>query len=420
MPVKGKASSKARLRASDIKDVETGLENVRREQIALGGLPLSERPAEQIFFLDQTGVTDEAGRLKLRERGLLAKRPLRIDEILRPASQVPPQGRPVAAAGRGGEKRLLEKEVRKIQRTASAAKVATGLGEERTKGKSRGAKNDIQDIWAVKEAASSSSIRKRETAVKGGNRSRSALPLPGTSYRPKSEDLRELLEQTISARAKRLKREHRVREQLPPPALLTGHAGASVMELAVREILSGIPMSEGPEGAANDGIQEEKDGDTVHERPEDCESKRPSKERPPKKTKQERKKETLLKERLTKQRQLEREKHMMQQLNNLKAISRQVRQELDIKAQRKGTSGSSSNIDKRTNRSRVLAEREASLALNLPKEVPNSMRMVRTGCNLIMERFRSLQQRGLTDQLGRRAGVRKNVRRVKTKLLVRR
>lgn len=419
MTVKGKASSRARLRASDIKDVEAGLENVRREQIVLGGVPLSERPAEQIFFLDQTGIVDKVDRRKLSERGLLAKRPLRIDEILRPASQVPPQKQPGAAAGGGGERRLLERKVREIKRAASA-----GSGEDKAKNKAQGTKNVIQDIWAGEDGVPASSIKQRKTASKGSDAARLplSLPLPGTSYRPNSEDLEALRGKIIKARAKKSKRRCRVRKQLPPPALLTGHAGTSAMELAVREILSGTPIQEDLESADQDEGNE-KEGDVLQEQQEDSESKRERQDRPLKKTKRERRKEAMLKERLAKKLQLEQEKRMMRQLDSLKAISRQVRQELDIRAQQKGEKiGSSAMAGKRADKSRLRAEEKASLALTLPKEVPTSMRTVRMGCNLVREQFRSLQHRGLVDRCGKSVGVKKggSRRRVKTKFLARR
>lgn len=404
MAIKGRASSRARLRASDIKDVEAGLASARRDQIALGERCLSERPAEQIFFLDRQGIADQVSRRELRDRGLLAKRPLCIDEILRPSSQVPPQERPRTRARTGleGERRLVERKARAIQR-------GTGKGPDQSK-------ELVGDIWAMEETSADRKAggRARKTGVLRAARDKavSRLPLPGLSYRPTPSDLHQLLEEISSAEVERLERERKMRERLPPPVLLTGHAGTSAMDLAVREILSGAQPRADSASDTDAGAQADPGADGT---PEGGRPKTPG--GPRKKTKRERAKEARRKEGRARQQQLAQEQRIQRQLDSLKAIARQVRQEARAKVQ--SEQGSGGNKSNPATDSRQPPKVEMPLAFNLPEEVPSSLRMLRPRGNLVLERFRRLQH-GLLVRRAGRAGSKRGRRRMLTKLVDRR
>lgn len=367
---KGKSASKKRLRASDITEIEQGLDQVRADKIAVGG-PLSEQPDHALFFVDQQGITDAGERQKLKERGLLLRKPLKIDEILGLQSRVGAiVGRKKARNG-GCEKKLIAKQVKVLSSIKPKSEI---------KGKKC---TQIADIWM--DESTQSSLGK----VKRPNRKAIALPSAGASYRPREKDHQKLMEQAAQVEIEKMKRAEEL-NRLVPPTLLTGKAISS-MDLAIREILSQKQPPEEP--VDNDDYKEEEsvNGNDASEP-----------KRAPvtvKKTKAVRNKEERRKQREAQRRVEEANKKEAIQLSSLKSINRQVKKELAARVEKLKRPKRRSTADK------LVAT--IPLAVNLPEEIPDSLRCLKTEGNLIQERFNSYQKRSLIEPVAVRSRKRK-------------
>lgn len=81
--LQGKASSKARMLKTDLSEIEKDIESLRREERLLGESISSAAKADRLFTLDTLGFTGGEAEKVMKERGLLLlKKPLRIDQIL--------------------------------------------------------------------------------------------------------------------------------------------------------------------------------------------------------------------------------------------------------------------------------------------------------------------------------------------------
>lgn len=117
----GRVTSKARLRAADISDVETGLAAVRTETVILGA-PVGEKEDAELFFIDQKGFS---GSSSIKNKS--TPKPLRIDEIICPNGRIAAliKPRPTLDVSRSETVlvRKMSKNVKKIVKPENKLKV---------------------------------------------------------------------------------------------------------------------------------------------------------------------------------------------------------------------------------------------------------------------------------------------------------
>lgn len=361
---KGKTTSKARLRATDISEVEKGLEAVRTEQITLGG-PISEKPNEEIFYLDQSGMSAPAEIRAAKERRLYYKRPLRIDEILKPSSKLPPVIQGPSHGSGGMERRLIDRKARHL----ATAKPAEGNVKK--------PKVEVFDIWeGTVEAAPKrrhSEAPVKVAAVK--------VPKGGASYRPTTAEHEKLMEEAAAIEIAKEEAQQRLNALLPP-VLLTG-AATSTIDTVVQEALYGVSAD------GNASASEEEESISMDEVPST--TAQPQK----KKSKKERTKEQKMRETQKRAEHEEREKKIANQLQSLKSIAKQVKAELagNVKKQNKRDGKSYLAVLKRVNGGNAFIP--VPMEVQLPEELADSLRTVKQEGNLVMDRFKSLQERAL-------------------------
>lgn len=364
----------ARLRASDISAVEAGLEAVRTEQITAGA-PIAEQPDEVLFFLDQRGAVEPAEVKKLKERGLLLKRPLRIDEILRPQSKIPALSR--VRSSSSGERPLIERQMKAIK----GGRGNTRAGNHDTQ---KTQEEDL-DIWSgssIDESQPSVKVRKpvvRVPAVK--------VASAGSSYRPSPEEHEKLLKRVEEAKEKKRQEQARIKQLQPAPQLLTAAVLADV-DLAVQlgddddddEVAKTAP--DGQDSGASD-------------------AKGSSSAKTIRKTEKERKKEARKRVRVLQQREAQAAKRERSELHQLALLARQARveaaeQEAALLARRQARKERLATKLKRLGK---VAFVPAPVAVNQPEELDDSLRRMKTEGNLVVERFKSLQERALIEPM---------------------
>lgn len=382
MARKGKATSKTRMRATDLGAVEEGLEAVRTEQIATGAV-ISEQPSSSLFFLDQAGAT-ETERTEMKRRGLLnLKRPLRIDEILKPQSKVAAIGLARRAKSPHGEGRLVDKRVK-----AMASKVAKASSTQQKQQTKDAKKTAEYDIWGVGEpgvrVAKVQPPVVRTKAVK--------VPVPGASYRPEEAEHLKLIEEAARVEMKTIEERERLSRAFPLP-LLTGHS-VNTVDLAVAEILSGnLQDDEIDADNASDATQTQSDnpnGHTVVAR----------NKKSLKKTERDRKKDSAKKENQRQLKEAAQEKKTRKELNSLKSIIKQIQQEQQQRERMQEERREKARRNSKSLKLRRLGKvafTPAPVAVQLPEDIPSSLRTLKPEGNQALERFKSLQERALIE-----------------------
>lgn len=389
---KGRTTSKARLRATDISSVEAGLETLQRETITIG-TAVAEQPDAALFFVDQRGVQEPADLRALKERGLLLKRPLRIDEILKPQSKVAALGpaKPVPAAPSKGERVLLERKVKTLLAAKKSAPKSASTAAER---------EEIFDPWADGEQDSKRPIRKtaapvvRVRAVK--------VPVGGASYRPDPREHGELVETVKSAEQKRLEALARIRAQLPSPA-------PSPFSIGMVDVL--IDPDQSPSGDEGQGETESLSGaegaaagSEAQEEPA-AEAKKPKVSR--RKTEGQRKWEKQHKERQTVEAALKLAAEKEAELEQAEALAAQVGREIKehqatvAARRRRQREIQRTNPRVQLNRLGTYAFAPAPLLATPAEEMGECLRRVKVEGNLVLERFKSLQERALIEPIPR-------------------
>jgi nucleolar protein 53 len=135
-----------------------------------------------------------------------------------------------------------------------------------------------------------------------------------------------------------------------------------------------------------------------------------------KKTKTERNREAKLKAEATRIRLIESEKKARQELMHIKGMSRAVQAELAIKnaaSEERRTAKKRSQIQTLKRLGKV-AFTPAPIAVQIPEELSDSLRQMKTEGNLVMDRFKSLQERALIEPV---TGIQRKRQKTKVKLV---
>lgn len=379
-----KKNLKARFRATNITAVESGLAAVRTEAITTGA-PIAEQPDGALFFLDQQGITELAQVKKLKERGLLLKRPLRIDEILKPQSKVPALTRVRQTST--GEKRLIEKQMRAIKNGHSALNTIKVAKKP----------EDSLDIWddsAVATRTNTSRAHKPVVQVPAVK-----MPHAGASYRPTLEEHEKLIKLVEDDKARKMQERARVKQLLPSPQLLTTASLAGI-DLPVQ-----LTDAEDEVDSAGDAIE----ATTL----ESTEGIRPLKRL--KKSERDRRKDVQKKVNVRKALAAESAKRFKQDLHQLTFLARQVRAEVvgkeaTLVARRHARKERLATTLKRLGKVVFVP---VPVAVNQPGEMTDSLRRMKTEGNLVMDRYKSIQERALIEPLSTKQRSKPTMKRTK-------
>jgi nucleolar protein 53 len=385
---KGKAGSKARLRASNIEQVESGLAALCREEI-IAGSAIAEQPDSQLFFVDSQGASTGEQK-KLKERGLLYKRPLKIDEILRPQSKLPALGGE-RTGKKGGEKKLVAKRAKSMATVKVEPTVVP--------------KPKDYDIWGADASLSAVTTRPKESRRPVIKVAAVKIPSAGASYRPTTVEHERLMEEAAQIEIKKMQLQEELKKL---PSL---GPSVSAIDMAVREILEGRDEDEST-SEDDSGVKGEEEMTAMTVTPKKMNRK---------KTLQDRKKEARRKAQEQQQTLVKTQKKKKNELERLKSISRQVSKEL---AEEKTELEDKRALAKATEKRRMMRTLKrlgkviytpAPIAVHLPEEISTSLRALKTEGNLIVERFKSLQERALIEPIA--AASKRTKTRQRTKIV---
>lgn len=395
---KGRATSKAQLRASDIKDIESKLEIVRTDRI-LSGKPIAEKADSELFFLDQTGITSTDGgeeRKKLKERGLILDKPLRIDEILRPQSKVEPL-RTTREGGRtnAGEKFLIDRKVKSLN--------SKTLNPPSCPAKSSNDKSF--DIWTddtVHQTGTTFTKRRPPHSMKPPVISLAAIEIPhaGSSYRPIIDEHKKLWEEASKTELLLNSNEQAARLCKVLSKNVFGPVESS-FDLAVKETLEGNDNEE--PSPLTTGLNESSTLETFSS----LDSLVPTKPKlNRKKTEKERKRLAKHRGLLQKQIVKSKEKRISADLHRLNQIEAQVKKELAEKVMEQNIQREI-RMTKRQHHISILRRlgggrtdfKPMPIVVQPPEELSNSLRTMKPRGNLVIDRFKSLQQRALIEPI---------------------
>ncbi|XP_039616531.1 ribosome biogenesis protein NOP53 [Polypterus senegalus] len=380
---------------SDINDVEEFLDDVRLQQRTLGGI-LSEKSDDSLFFLD-TG--DEKKDLRLNKR---KNKPLKIDLILQPDSQIPAP-KDILSYQQPNAKKLRRIAIRakKLEAQGVLPRSQRLLLARLKNPPTRNAGQQLPgndpgrcffDLWGDTEGEApkedpfylEQTKRKQVARPRRLNIKPSALPpveipVAGASYNPDFESHQSLLLQAHEVEVKRQKEEDRLQRQLavPPEAVATEET----------------KFTEQLEGLLEEDEESETEKDDAPGKGAEAEA-----EAKEKKTEKERKRERLLREMKMHSIAQRKAKDHKQELFRLRSIKAELRKSEEVTAQRQQKRRDKKDAEvTKTKRLGRLKYQDLDLDVQLSDEISGSLRKLKPEGSILKERFKSLQKRNLIE-----------------------
>ncbi|MCI4390674.1 hypothetical protein PGIGA_G00125350 [Pangasianodon gigas] len=385
---------------SDIQDVEEFLEDVRLQERATGGL-IADKPDESLFFVD-TGEKKSIPKPEAVKKGKRSK-PLRIDLILQPDSQVPAPKDILAYQRPNAKKlRLMAEKAEKLaamgmlsrrEKLLQLRKTAeTHVKEKPLNSKDPG--RGFYDLWSAGSPDSADPYYLEQTKKKlvkrpeKLNEKPSILPAveviaPGGSYNPDFLSHQTLLLEAHEAEVKKVKAEEKLERQL----------AINRMDIATEESVFNEQV---------EGLIEEDEGEEMKETEHTAEDSKDAAvgptAQPEKKTERQRKREKA--ERI-KELQKKAERKMLdsrQQLFQLRSIGADLkRRELRTttrQTKRKAKQEAQKALPRRLGK---LKFQGPDLEVQLSDELAGSLRTLKPEGSVLKDRFKSLQKRNLIE-----------------------
>ncbi|XP_044124343.1 ribosome biogenesis protein NOP53 [Bufo gargarizans] len=388
----------------DVRDVEEFMDDVRLQERTVGGL-LSERPNENLFFVDTNKKKKDSRILpatrKLRKR----TRPLKIDLILQPDSKVPPP-KDILSHQVPNAKKLKRKREREEQQLetkgilprtdrlllAQQDRPSSTHKDEPNNNPTRG----FYDLWAAKNPLDSAFEGKEqwflEQTKKGRvkrpermNKKPSVLPAvevaaPGASYNPSYESHQDLLLKAHEVEVKKLKEEKKLERQVKCPT----RDEAPTEETRLRELCEGLVEESEEEGSGPGAQDGELKATSLHQRE--------------RKTERQRKKDKEAKFLRARQEAEKTERLRRQGLFQLKSIQTSLKSRQDELLRRK-------KLREKTQKAKALQPKrlgrlkyqEPDVDVLLSEELTESLRKLKPQGNVTKDRFKSFQKRNLIE-----------------------
>lgn len=373
--LKGKASSKARMRMTDLSEIEKDLDSLRREERLMGESIASASKADRLFTLDTAGSVGEE-KIKMKERGLIMlKKPLRVDQIL--------------LEGPLSSKHAPLYGARRTQNTKTRIKMANSTKPIITEKESaKPMKKILTDAWDISDSATSATIRtaKRNVAPAVLQSKVPSVRVPlssGESYQPKENEYYERLNEAADIEI----RKENYRQSLVQPICTSVSTGADDVKEDVAVAVDGI----------SDNVTVS-DKDAVVETTLTIQNTNKNK----KKTRAERNKMELKKIKSSEAKKMLEEQERRKQEHEVKSITKKFRKQheeqhkilLEKMEKRRLKRNSESAVLQR------LAKRPFErdlIAIQMPEDRTKTLRELKPEGNLLIERFKSMQERTLIE-----------------------
>ncbi|CAN7992706.1 unnamed protein product [Ixodes hexagonus] len=413
-----KNRKKTWVKHSDIKDIEVFLDDQRLDE-RLGGA-VSTKPDEELFYVDKTPAAPKP------KRAVQSKRERRNRKLtcylnLEPSSKVAPPTKPrkvrdpeerkPAAVRRVQQQRLAKRHVQAVtQRLRSVARKAKQVnGHSDFTG--------LRDVWADEEKKGDSVLdpeletyiaeytKERRPNIPAHRYQKPSLlpavqpPHPGASYNPDPEAHQELLHEAFLVEQKRLKEEQHI-DRVLTKMLPTRETMPTEQDMIAQ-------MSQ---GLYDDPSSDEAEGDEV---PGDEGGDRSGRANPPvraedRKTKQKRRRELEQKriQRAAKVRKTERV--LANQVYRIPTLKAELKREAEISEERQKRRQERED-DKLYQANRLSKHKfeEPDMELKLPEELTESLRQLKPECNVLEDRYKSMQKRNVIETRKRQKKVRK-------------
>ncbi|XP_026877492.2 ribosome biogenesis protein NOP53 [Electrophorus electricus] len=378
---------------SDIQDVEEFLEDVRLQERATGGL-LSDKSDDGLFFVDvgEQKVRPDPGAVEKKGKGL---KPLRIDLILQPDSQVPPPKDILAYQQPNARKlRLMAQKAEKLAAMGVLPRRERLLQRRRIPGSEKPVANNdparaFYDLWRPDRPDTADPYYLEQTKRRLVKRPEklnvkpSLLPAvevaaPGASYNPDFTSHQALLLEAHETEVAKLKAEEKLARQLA-----VRKEDLATEESVFREQVEGLIEEE------EEKLEAEEDDEGTAVGPTAQTEKKTEKQR--KREKADRVKEL--------QKKAERKAiDSRQQLFQLRTISAELRrreQQTSVRRTRRKDQQEREKVQPR--RLGKLRFQAPDLDVQLSDELSGSLRTLKPEGSILKDRFKSLQKRNLIE-----------------------
>uniref|UniRef100_A0AAY5EYP6 Ribosome biogenesis protein NOP53 n=1 Tax=Electrophorus electricus TaxID=8005 RepID=A0AAY5EYP6_ELEEL len=372
---------------SDIQDVEEFLEDVRLQERATGGL-LSDKSDDGLFFVDvgEQKVRPDPGAVEKKGKGL---KPLRIDLILQPDSQVPPPKDILAYQQPNARKlRLMAQKAEKLAAMGVLPRRERLLQRRRIPGSEKPVANNdparaFYDLWRPDQGCDVFSDppprwqRPEKLNVKPSLLPAVEVAAPGASYNPDFTSHQALLLEAHETEVAKLKAEEKLARQLA-----VRKEDLATEESVFREQVEGLIEEEEEKLEAEEDDEGTAVGPTAQTE---------------KKTEKQRKREKA--DRVKLQKKAERKAiDSRQQLFQLRTISAELRrreQQTSVRRTRRKDQQEREKVQPR--RLGKLRFQAPDLDVQLSDELSGSLRTLKPEGSILKDRFKSLQKRNLIE-----------------------
>ncbi|XP_062503755.1 ribosome biogenesis protein NOP53-like [Corticium candelabrum] len=396
-----KKSKKSWRKFSNVKDIEEHLEQLRAEE-RTGGVVV-KKSNEQLFFVDKD-ATVEQGTAKSKRTW----RPLKCEMHLWPDLRVKPVQPSTTKLVKEKKKNVKDKAALKspVLDRCDPAIVRRVVAPKR-----RGLPVAATDLWAEDVASMAldpieeyyrESTKQKPVKAPKTLKFNKPLPIsavevahPGASYNPSFVDHQALLHSATEVEVEKLRKESK----------LSRKAAMSKMSAAEREAVwreeigrVGEDMLRNSESNENDGSGS--DDETTLGRQTVRADKRKTRKRRRKELERQAQEETKRVEKIDKQKR--------QDLYRLRSIGREIKsQEKEIEERQETRKQKAVCQERKPKRLSKLAFEEPDIDLQLSDELAGSLRQLKPEGNLMMDRFKSFEKRGIIETRKRAVSRRK-------------
>lgn len=366
------------MRMTDLSEIEKDLDSLRREERLMGESIALASKADRLFTLDTAGSVGEE-KIKMKERGLIMlKKPLRVDQIL--------------LEGPLSSKHAPLYGVRRVQNTKTRIKMAKFTKPIITEKVSvKPMKKTVADAWDIADSTTLATIRnaKRNVAPAVLQSKVPSVRVPlssGESYQPKEDEYYERLNEAADIEI----RKENYRKSLVQPICTSVSTGAD-------DVKEDVTVAD---NVAVDGISDagDADKDAFSETIPTIQNTNKNK----KKTRAERNKMELKKIKSAEAKRMLEEEERRKQEHEVKSITKKFRKQheeqqkiLLEKIEKRRLKRNSENAVLQRLAKRPF-ERDL-IPIQMPEDRTKTLRELKPEGNLLVERFKSMQERTLIE-----------------------
>lgn len=372
----------------DIDDIQEGLEESRKLERQYGTKDITKVQADDIFTVDTKG--DE----HLNPKSVKNVKPLKTDEILARKSRVPPLVAPHKKADKPKSKAKKEvegvsgKEINRLMRVAGRDGDSTTKASVEKEGI---ISTPTYDLWGddepkkakvdpnpsrPKPSKAPKTITERPLQLVSDDLAQAVvIPESGKSYNPDHEEWMRLLKQESEREEQRDKERQKLAEQK--------QRIEELMEEYKKEV---DDSDDDEEHNSSDDNKDDEDNGQLKSINQPVQVK--------KKSKTQRKKQEQEKDREQLQKHL---KELKQQIRDLESLPKLIESEMEKFKVREAERAASEGKSKQVKKLGKHKLKDAPLEIKLSDELTDTLRRLKPEGNLVSDRFRSLQQRGLVE-----------------------